>query len=161
MLRSLREAVRTRYHFRCGYCGVSETHVGAKMTVDHFLPRNQNGDDCADNLIYSCHACNEFKGEYWRTEPNLRLLHPSLDNVTEHFREQDDHLLHALTERGANHIRTLHLNRVELIAHRREQRDIVALRVRCRELENYIAELEQTEEANDAVIDLVFGDPAS
>ena len=158
MRRTLRDTVRIRYQFRCGYCGVSETHVGAKMTVDHFRPRSQNGDDSADNLVYSCHACNEFKGDYWRTEPNLQLLHPLLDSMTEHFREQENHTFHALTERGANHIRILQLNREELIAHRREQQDIAAIRARCKGLENYIEELEQIEEANDAVIGLVFGD---
>ena len=158
MRRILRDTVRARYQFRCGYCGVSETHVGAKMTVDHFRPRSQDGDDSADNLVYSCHACNEFKGDYWRAEPNLQLLHPLLDTMAEHFREQDDYMLHALTERGANHIRILQLNREELVAHRREQQDIAAIRARCKDLENYIAELEQIEEANDATIGLVFGD---
>ena len=32
-----REALRRRFHFRCGYCGVSETDGGAELTVDHAL----------------------------------------------------------------------------------------------------------------------------
>ena len=159
MPRSLRDTVRTRYNFCCGYCGVSETNVGAKMTVDHFLPRSQGGDNSIANLVYSCHACNEFKGDYWHTEPNLRLLHPGLDNMAEHFHEQDNSIFHAFTTRGANHIKILQLNRSELIAHRLEQQDIATVRARCRNLENYLAEMEQAEEANSTVIGRLFGDP--
>jgi hypothetical protein len=34
-----REALRHRFGFRCGYCGVAERDVGAELTVDHFQPR--------------------------------------------------------------------------------------------------------------------------
>jgi hypothetical protein len=161
MRRSSRDTVRVRYNLRCGYCRVSETHIGAKMTVDHFLPRIHGGDDSLDNLVYCCHACNEFKGDYWQTDPDLRLLHPLLDDTAKHFQEQDDNTLQALTERGVNHIKILQLNREELIAHRREQHDIAAVRARCKMLEEYIAGLEQTEEANDAMIGQLFGDASA
>src|SRR5689334_21076024 len=115
MRSELRQQVQRRYDFRCGYCGVRETDAGAKLTIDHFEPRALGGDDSLDNLVYSCHACNEFKGDYWQTEEDLRLLHPVLDDRTEHYQEQPDGTLTALTERGANHIVVLHLNRPELI----------------------------------------------
>src|SRR5688572_8987337 len=111
MRRALRQSVPLRYDFRCGYCGVRETNMGAKLTIDHFLPRVHGGEDSLDNLVYCCHACNEFKGDYWQTEPEARLLHPLLDDLTLHYREQDDGTLVALTERGANHLQVLHLNR--------------------------------------------------
>ena len=60
-----------RYDFRCGYRGVSETNIGAEMTLDHFHPRVLGGENRLDNLIYCCHACNEFKGDYWQTEAEL------------------------------------------------------------------------------------------
>ena len=73
MRRASRQSVRVRYDFRCGYCGVSETNIGAEMTADHFLPRIHGGDDSLDNLVYCCHACNEFKSDYWTTEPDFPL----------------------------------------------------------------------------------------
>ncbi len=157
MRESLRQAVRIRYNFCCGYCGVSETNIGAKMTVDHFLPRSLGGDDSFDNLVYCCHACNEFKGEYWQTEPDLRLLHPPFDDLIEHYQEQKDGIILALTERGANHIRRLRLNRPELIAFRLEQQDIASTRALCQNLENLVAELRQEVAANNNTIGRVFG----
>ena len=55
---------RAVYVFRCGYCGVSEAQCGAELTYDHFRPQSQNGTDDVANLVYACHACNEFKGHY-------------------------------------------------------------------------------------------------
>ena len=144
MRRTLRQSTRIRYAFRCGYCGVSETNIGAEMTVDHFQPRVHDGNDSLENLVYCCHACNEFKGDYWKTEPGLRLLHPLLDDLTIHYREQDDGTLLALTERGANHLQTLHLNRPELIAYRLEQREIVLLRQMNQILRQQLKESQQT-----------------
>ena len=143
MRRASRQSVRIRYDFRCGYCGVSETNIGAEMTVDHFLPRIHGGDDSLDNLVYCCHACNEFKGDYWQTEPDLRLLHPLLDNLTLHYRQQDDGMLLALTERGANHLQILHLNRPELVAFRREQKEIILLRQQNQALRRQLDEAQQ------------------
>jgi hypothetical protein len=144
MRRALRQSVRTRYNFRCGYCGVSETNIGAEMTIDHFLPRIYGGEDDLDNLVYCCHACNEFKGDYWQTEPDLRLLHPLLDDLTLHYSEQDDGTLLALTERGANHLQTLHLNRPELVAFRLEQKEIGFLRQKNQSLRQQLEEAQQT-----------------
>ncbi|HLK59641.1 MAG TPA: HNH endonuclease signature motif containing protein [Chthonomonadaceae bacterium] len=144
MRRALRQSVRVRFDFRCGYCGVSETNIGAEMTVDHFLPRIHGQDDSLDNLVYCCHACNEFKGDYWRTEPDLRLLHPLLDDLTLHWHEQDDGTLFALTERGANHLQILRLNRPELIAYRLEQKEILLLRQLNQKLRQQLQEAQQT-----------------
>ena len=144
MRRVLRQATRIRYNFRCGYCGVSETNMGAEMTIDHFLPRVHGGDDSPDNLVYCCHACNEFKSDYSQTEPDLRLLHPLLDDLTHHFREQEVGDLLALTKRGANHLQILHLNRPELIAYRLEQKAIVLLRHMNQELRHQLQEAQQT-----------------
>lgn len=144
MRRTLRQSVRIRYEFQCGYCGVSETNIGAEMTVDHFQPRIQGGQDSPDNLVYCCHACNEFKSDYWHNEPNLRLLHPLLDDLTLHFREQEDGTLLALTERGANHIQALRLNRPELIASRLEQKETFRLRQQNLILRQQLQEAQQT-----------------
>ncbi len=117
--------------------------MGAEMTVDHFLPRNHGGDDSLDNLVYCCHACNEFKSDYWRLEPDLRLLHPLRDDLTLHYREQEDGTLVALTERGASHLQTLRLNRPELIAYRLEQKAIAFSRQLNQTLRRQLQEAQQ------------------
>jgi HNH endonuclease len=60
-----RAALRQRYNFRCGYCGVSETEVGAELTGDHFQPTSREGQDIPSNWVYCCFACNSAKGDYW------------------------------------------------------------------------------------------------
>lgn len=117
---TLRRQVRELYSRRCGYCGISELDNGAELTVDHFQPQVAQGTDALENLVYCCHACNGFKGEFWNPDPQaiLRLLHPLRDNLTEHFVESETGELVALTETAGFHIETLHLNRPQLVGHR-------------------------------------------
>ena len=114
------------------------------MTIDHFQSRSQGGEDNPDNLIYSCHACNEFKGDHWQTEPHLGLLHPIFDNPALSDREQENGVLFALTERSENHLQILRLNRPELIAYRLEQREIVLLREQNQALRQQLATFQTT-----------------
>ncbi len=124
MRKRTREAVRARYQYRCGYCGVDETDVGAELTVDHFQPSSRDGSDELDNLVYCCNACNQFKGDYWQPGSAERILHPLRDALAEHIAELKNGRLQALTETGRFHIIHLHLNRPALIANRRrKQRD--------------------------------------
>lgn len=143
MRNALRQSVRSRDDFRCRYCGVTETDVDSELTLDHFQPRANGGNDDIDNLLYCCHPCNEFKHDYWQTVANLRLLHPLYDTQTEHFREQDDGMLFPLTERGGNHLRVLHLNRPELIAHRIRNRFYETREVQHRATEERFARIEE------------------
>lgn len=122
--------------------------MGAEMTVDHFLPRTHGGDDHPDNLVYCCHACNEFKSDNWSPEPDLRLLHPLRDDLTHHYREQEDGTLVSHTERGANHLQILRLNRPELIAYRLEQNAIAM----SRQLNQMLRR--QLQEAHQAIVQL-------
>ena len=144
MRRALRQSVRLHYDFRCGYCSVSETNIGAELTIDHCRPRVHGGEDTLDNLVYSCHACNEFKGDYWRVEPELRLLHPLLDDLTLHYRQIIDGKLEAITERGANHLKALRLNRPELVAFRLEQDEIANIRRLNQTLRQQLLKAQQT-----------------
>ena len=141
-----REALRRLYNFRCGYCGVSEVDSGAELTVDHFQPRSQGGMDAASNLVYCCHACNEYKGNYYQPETLERLLHPLRDNLPEHILEQEDGTLYALTPTGAFHIAHLHLNRPTLIAHRLVERQLQLARQELLDLRQRLAELRREEE---------------
>jgi HNH endonuclease len=123
-----REALRRRFDFRCGYCGVSEMDAGAELTVDHFQPRSHGGSDGASNWVYSCFSCNNHKSDIWAPDSPQRILHPLDDHLAEHLTLQLDGTLIGHTETGQFHIQQLQLNRPPLIAHRRERQRRAVLR---------------------------------
>jgi hypothetical protein len=143
MRQDQREALRRRFRFRCGYCGVAERDVGAELTVDHFQPRSQGGVDEPDNWVYCCHPCNEFKGDYWQPDSSQCLLHPVRDDVAAHVIEQEDGTLRALSATGGFHIERLRLNRPQLVAYRREQRLLDAARQTQAQLVERLGDLEE------------------
>ena len=132
-----KRVVRAVYAFRCGYCGITEAQCGAELTFDHFRPQSRQGADDAANLVYACHACNEFKGEYWSEDDETRLLHPLIDDLAQHFREESDATLKPLTPLGAIYIAQLQLNRPALLEHRLERRLLSRI-------ENHLADMTAT-----------------
>ncbi len=128
MRRGERAALRKQYDLQCGYCGVRETDAGAALTIDHFQPQSKGGSQTLDNLVYCCHACNEFKGDYWQPDSVERILHPQRDDLREHIAEDENGLLRGLSQTGSFHIRHLKLNRPALVSYRRERRLLAAER---------------------------------
>ncbi len=122
-----RQRIRVLCGYSCGYCGVRESDAGARLTLDHFRPSSSGGEDEISNLVYCCHACNAFKGDYWREEEVIRLLHPLVDDVATHYVLTEDAKILALTSRGSNHVVRLRLNRPELIAYRLQRQNEAAL----------------------------------
>ena len=117
-----RAALRQLYDFRCGYCGVSETDVGAALTTDHFQPTSRGGADAPANWVYCCFACNNAKGDYWQPNALQRILHPLHDHLSEPIIEQEDSILLGLTQTEHFHMALLRLNRPALVAYRLEKR---------------------------------------
>lgn len=109
---------RSIYVMRCGYCLLSEAEMGAELTFDHFQPQTAGGSDDVDNLVYACHACNEFKGEYWGETEDTRLLHTLRDDLSFHIQEQADGRLVGISAAGERYIQQLQLNRLPLVLHR-------------------------------------------
>jgi hypothetical protein len=109
---------------------VAEEDVGATLTVDHHRPRIRGGTHRDENLVYCCHKCNEYKGDYWHETdpPHVALLHPLLANLRSHVGEREDGRLDGLTPEGEFFIGRLRLNRPQLVAHRLRQRAETALR---------------------------------
>ncbi len=145
----LRQIVRVTYDFRCGYCDMHENEVGSELEIDHFRPLAAGGSDEPHNMVYCCSACNRNKRDYWPEDETRRLLHPLLDVWTLHLRQTEDGQLEALSERGANHLRRLRLNRPQLIAARllRQQRqtdalELTALRAEIGRINQHRADLE-------------------
>ena len=126
MAHPLFAAVRARYHFACGYCGVREVDCGGELTVDHFLPRSAGGGEDDDNLVYSCFRCNHYKSDFIPTAEDAllgrRILHPQNERLHEHCHlNAESGLLIPLSETGKFHIVLLHLNRPALVQYRLNQ----------------------------------------
>jgi hypothetical protein len=141
-----RQQVREFFQFRCGYCGVLETEYGATLTIDHYQPVSRGGSDNSENLVYCCHACNEFKSDYWNPDSPERLLNPRRDDLSLHLRENENAEIEGLTETGIFHLTRLHLNRPPLllqrqIRRRREQWEarMLALEIRLAHAEALLA----------------------
>ncbi len=123
-MNELRSAIRARFGYCCGYCGITEISAGSELEIDHFQPRSQGGPDSINNLIYACAACNRNKADYWpspETPSHRQLLHPLEDDLTSHIRSLENGQLEGVTQRGQFHIEWLHLNRPQLILHRQDQ----------------------------------------
>lgn len=118
---AVKRLVRSVYVMRCGYCLLSETETGAELTFDHFQPQIKGGSNDADNLVYACHACNEFKGDYYGETEDTRLLHPLRDDLKLHIQEQADGTLVGISAAGQRYIEQLQLNRLPLILHRQNK----------------------------------------
>ena len=160
MPNSQKSTVQERYQYCCGYCGVSEAHAGGTLTVDHYQPRVSDGGEDADNLVYACIKCNQYKGEFWPTEADRkmgrRVLHPLFDDLSQHIieNEQTAHL-QALTNTGEFHIALLRLNRPQLIEHRLIRRIEIILREKSHLLERQNTELQKTIEAQTQYIQML------
>jgi hypothetical protein len=141
----IREFVRQRAGFACEYCGVTETDTGSELTIDHFQPQSQRGKDTSDNLVYSCHRCNEYKADYWPGAPEaLALWNPRSGPQSEHFTLLADGTLYATTAVGAFTLRRLRLNRPPLIAlrlRRRQNADEERLLARLRDVTTILEHL--------------------
>jgi HNH endonuclease len=160
MRASEREALRQRFQFRCGYCGVSEQDAGAELTVDHFQPGSRGGLDESENWVYCCHACNEFKGDFWQPDSTKRILHPIREDVKAHLTEQIDGTLVANNNTAAFHIERLNLNRPQLVAFRLERRLSQAARDTQADLLKRLQELEnQLQSLTEQIERLEKGDP--
>ena len=149
-----------RYHYACGYCGVTEGTSGGKLTIDHYRPRTAGGDDSIDNLVYACFKCNQFKHNFWPSTADMaldwRVLHPLLDDLSTHLRlNSSNGQLESLTETGRFHIILLHLNRPQLIRHRLGLQLQKALLIQNQLLAEQITELSKTIAAQQRYISLL------
>ena len=124
--------------------------MGATLTVDHHQPRAHGGHEQLANLVYACARCNEHKGPYWHElhPPHVRLLQPGRDPLNDHFREDADGQVTAITPEGQFFVERLRLNRPQLVAYRRGLRERQLLRAdlmramgRARALEQRVNEL--------------------
>jgi HNH endonuclease len=142
---SIREQVRQRAQCACEFCGITEIDTGGLLTIDHFQPRSKTGSDVLENLIYACITCNQYKQDYWpATEAAPIFWNPRQEPASQHFVEQENGELTALTPVGVFTIRRLRLNRSQLIAarqRRQQQLQVERLLQRYQELTTLQAQI--------------------
>lgn len=89
---AIREAVIARAIGNCEYCGKPQVSFFAHE-VDHVIALKHRGKTTLDNLAFSCHQCNRFKGsDIASLDPETDALTPLFNPRTqvwaEHFRYQ-------------------------------------------------------------------------
>lgn len=63
-----------RESYCCIYCGIHASQ--AKMQIEHVIPKSKGGTDSLNNLVLSCKACNQEKGDqnvkiYLKDKPSV------------------------------------------------------------------------------------------
>jgi 5-methylcytosine-specific restriction endonuclease McrA len=67
-----RHAIYTRDKGRCQYCGVAVSKK--EMQYEHVLPRALGGTTRWENIVVSCHSCNQRKADKTVAQAGMRLL---------------------------------------------------------------------------------------
>ncbi len=66
-----RKNILMRDRYTCQYC--LRTLPSSELTLDHVIPRSRSGDSSWENLVTSCLACNNRKGNRTPEEAGMRL----------------------------------------------------------------------------------------
>lgn len=66
-----RKNILLRDHNTCQFCG--RVFPASELTLDHVLPRSRGGRSSWENLVASCYACNNRKGDRTPEEAGLHL----------------------------------------------------------------------------------------
>lgn len=72
-----RANVFMRDKYRCQYCGGKFTRE--ELTFDHVLPKSRGGRTSWENIVTSCHACNNKKADRTPEECGFSLLKKPLE----------------------------------------------------------------------------------
>ena len=79
----IREYLAEKFNHRCCYCGI-EQGQRRKFEVEHIVPKSRGGSNRISNLAWSCHECNQGKGnmtaeEYGHPEVQEQVRRPLKD----------------------------------------------------------------------------------
>ena len=66
-----RKNVLMRDHYTCQYC--QRKLPSCELTLDHVIPRAQNGKSVWENLVACCRACNHKKGNRTPEQAGMHL----------------------------------------------------------------------------------------
>jgi 5-methylcytosine-specific restriction endonuclease McrA len=59
-----------RDQYRCQYC----SKISHQLTIDHVLPRNQDGEHIWENVVSACVSCNRRKAGRTPKQANMKLI---------------------------------------------------------------------------------------
>jgi hypothetical protein len=84
--------------YQCVYCGWDGSHeLRAYMLLepDHFIPLEKGGSPDADNVVTSCHLCNNMKGRqiFKSIEDAKREIEKYYENVKRDWHQKMSSLL--------------------------------------------------------------------
>ena len=87
--------VATRARDRCEYCGLSQEAEVMDLTVDHVVPRADQGSSDLSNLALCCLACNARKWKFTHgtdshTRRTVPLFDPRRQRWHDHFQWTDN-----------------------------------------------------------------------
>jgi 5-methylcytosine-specific restriction endonuclease McrA len=66
-----RKNIMMRDRYCCQYC--HRAGGASDLTLDHVIPRSRGGDTSWENLVASCHQCNNRKGNRTPEEAGMKL----------------------------------------------------------------------------------------
>lgn len=72
MVKLNRKNIFARDRNQCQYCG--GTFATSELSIDHVIPKSQNGGDTWDNLVCACTGCNARKGGRTPDQAHLTLV---------------------------------------------------------------------------------------
>jgi 5-methylcytosine-specific restriction endonuclease McrA len=123
-----RDNLREDFEKRCGYCGDIDIFKRAYYEIDHFIPKKflkekypiteeyKNKEQEYSNLVYSCHFCNNTKGEKWPTSSmeihhknNVGFIDPCNTEYDKQFKRNENGEIISMTELGNWIYKTLKL----------------------------------------------------
>jgi hypothetical protein len=89
--KALRAAVRERADARCEYCYMPDDVTLLAHEPDHIIAVQHGGSTTLDNLAYTRHQCNRYKGPNLasidlETGERAYLFNPRIDRWQDHFR---------------------------------------------------------------------------
>ena len=127
---NLAREVRQRAKDICEYCRLPQVSQEATFHVDHILPRSAGGVTTASNLALACVTCSLRKAARVRvrdakTGKTVRLYNPRRDDWGKHFSFTSTWRIRGRTRTGRATITALGMNRLAIVAIRRE---LIALR---------------------------------
>lgn len=63
----IRKEIYDKQEGKCHYCSkelsLQSKKINKRMVIDHVVPRAKGGTNCQDNLVGTCHHCNNRKGD--------------------------------------------------------------------------------------------------
>ncbi len=133
-----RPLIREDFCECCAYCLLHELLASGadNFELDHFKPKSDKRfkalSSTYDNICYSCHVCNHYKGRTWPSDELIslgyRFLDPCSDSFSSHFREESGGDWTALSKPAEYSAARLRLNRKHLVEIRLLLRQLSALR---------------------------------